>query len=103
MKHAIPKPVELEREDDCILKDLLAEAAVWRSENPGGDAQAFIDHVGRRRWMSNFADHWNIPEDEQLYRFQINRIDRFLADGFAAAEGTERDPLSCRHCVVWNP
>lgn len=88
MKHAIPKPVELEREEDYdrILKELLAEAAVWRSENPGGDAQAFIDHVGRRRWMSNFADHWNIPEDEQLYRFQINRIDRFLADVFAAAE-----------------
>jgi hypothetical protein len=36
--------------------------------------------------MSNFADYWNIPEDEQLYRFQINHIDRFLADVFVAAE-----------------
>ncbi len=88
MEHAIPKPVELNREEeyDDILAALLAEAKSWRSANPQGDAQAFIDHVGRRRWMSNFADYWNIPEDEQLYRFQVNRIDRFLADIFAAAQ-----------------
>ena len=88
MEHAIPKPVELNREEeyDDILAALLAEAIRWRSANPQGDAQAFIDYVGRRRWMSNFADYWNIPEDEQLYRFQVNRIDRFLADIFAAAQ-----------------
>ncbi len=88
MEHAIPKPVELNREEDydAILAALLAEAADWRRANPQGDAQAFIDCVGRRRWMSNFADYWNIPEDEQLYRFQVNRIDRFLADIFAAAQ-----------------
>ena len=88
MKQAIPKPVELNREEeyDRILEELLAEAAAWRKANPGKDAQAFIDYVGRRRWMSNFADYWNIPEDEQLYRCQINHIDRFLADIFAAAE-----------------
>ena len=88
MEHAIPKPVELTREEeyDDILAALLAEAKSWRSANPQGDAQAFIDYVGRRRWMSNFADYWNIPEDEQLYRFQVNRIDRFLADIFAAAQ-----------------
>lgn len=84
MKNAVEKPVELNREEDydLILEQLLAEARAWRAQNPTGGAQEFIDHVGRRRWMSNFADYWNIPEDEQLYRFQIAHIDRFLADIF---------------------
>ena len=88
MPYNIPKPVELEREEDYdrILQELLEEARAWRAAHPGGSAQAFIDHVGRRRWMSNFADYWNIPEDEQLYRFQVAHIDRFLADIFAAVQ-----------------
>ncbi len=87
MKNAIQKPVELNREEEynVILEGLLAEAKEWRAAHPDGQAQAFIDHVGRRRWMSNFADYWNIPEDEQLYRFQVAHIDRFLAEIFEAA------------------
>lgn len=91
MDHVVEKPVELNREEDYeqILEDLLAEAQAWRAANPTGEAQAFIDHIGRRRWMSNFADYWNIPEDEQLYRFQIRHIDRFLTDIFEHCRCTD--------------
>ena len=85
----IPCPVELGAEEDYdeILAGLLAEAAAFHAQQPSADAAAFVRAVGRRRWMSRFADYWNIPEDEELNRREVAHIDRFLTDIFAAVCG----------------
>lgn len=82
----LPCPVELAGEEEypAILQGLAAEAAALLDADPAAAPQDFVQAVGRRRWMSRFADYWNIPEDEQLTRREVAHIDRFLQDIFAA-------------------
>lgn len=86
-KIEISCPVELRGEEDypAILQGLLAEAAALLQAQPAADTATFVRRVGRRRWMSRFADYWNIPEDEQLTRREVAHIDAFLGAVFAAA------------------
>lgn len=83
----VPRPPELADEEDyeALVNALCGEAQTLRVAQPDATAQDFIAMVGRRRWMSQFADYWNIPEDEQLDRRVVRNIDRFLAAVFAAA------------------
>lgn len=83
----VPCPPELAGEEayEDILAGLCGEAQALRAAQPAATAQDFINAVGRRRWMSQFADYWNIPEDEQLDRRVVRSIDRFLAAVFEAA------------------
>lgn len=84
---AVERPVELEKEEqyEAIVKGLAGEARAFRVRCPKADAAAFVRSVGYRRWMSNFADYWNIPEDEQLDRREVLHIDRFLTAVYEAA------------------
>ncbi len=84
----VTRPVELEAEEeyDAIAAGLLAEARAFATAHPGAAAAEFVRAVGRRRWMSRFADYWNIPEDEQLTRREVSHIDRFLTEIYAAAQ-----------------
>lgn len=82
----IKRPVELENEEEYpqILEALQQEALDFAQKEPNAPAESFVEKVGYRRWMSNFADYWNIPEDEQLDRREVAHIDRFLSELFEA-------------------
>lgn len=83
---AVQRPAELacEEEYPAILRGLAGEAEALLATCPTAQAADFVRAVGRRRWMSRFADYWNIPEDEQLTRREVAHIDRFLTQVFAA-------------------